>query len=204
MKAGNIHTRKYTRHVAVGVLVLVCAISWYHAVAIYRAHTADIIFAVESIAREIALPYHIARLSLQERTEELPVPVYNVSLDTIDDTWGTARAAGRTHEGVDIFAERGTPVFSATTGYVIRKNIGTRGGVNVMTVGPGGLYYYYAHLERIASGIERGAYVTPDTILGFVGNSGNATNTPPHLHFGIYPREWDAINPYPLLSERWE
>jgi len=116
---------------------------------------------------------------------------------------GAARAEGRTHEGVDIFADRGTPVFSATRGYVTGLNIGDRGGTNVMVIGPGGLYYYYAHLTRIANGIEPGTRVTQDTVLGFVGNSGNASDTPPHLHFGIYPEMWEAINPYPQLVERW-
>lgn len=143
-------------------------------------------------------------MAAREPVTELPVPVYGVVLDQIDDTWGAARSEGRTHDGTDIFATRGTPVFSATEGYVTRTNIGTRGGINVMVAGPGGLNYYYAHLERIADGIRRGQAVTTDTVLGFVGNSGNATNTPPHLHFALYPERWDAVNPYPLLVDRWD
>jgi murein DD-endopeptidase MepM/ murein hydrolase activator NlpD len=185
-------------------LIVVCIVSWWYAIALYQGNKANIIITVADIAREIALPFHIAALNFREPVEELPVPVYGVLLSDIADTWGNARAEGRTHEGVDIFAERGVPVFSSTEGYVVRLNIGSRGGRNVMVVGPGGLYYYYAHFERVAEGIKRGVYVTPDTVLGFVGNSGNAEGTPPHLHFGIYPAQWDAMNPYPLLVNRWE
>lgn len=157
---------------------------------------------VEQIARNITLPYHIAELSGQESVETLPVPVYGITPVDISDTWGAARAEGRTHEGVDIFAERGTPVFAATRGYVTRLNFGSYGGNSVIVAGPGGVYYYYAHLDRVAEGVERGVPVTTDTVLGFVGNSGNAAGTPPHLHFSVYPTEWEPINPYPLLVER--
>lgn len=196
--------RSIPKYAFIVLLIAVIVVSWWYAVSIYRENKSDIILAVEDIAQEIALPYHIARLSLQDPDERLPVPVYGIPLDAVGNTWGAARKEGRTHEGTDIFAGRGTPVFSATKGIVIRLNIGTRGGRNVMVVGPAGLYYYYAHLERIAGGINRGVRVTEDTVLGFVGNSGNATGTPPHLHFGIYPRQWEAINPYPQLIDRWE
>lgn len=196
--------KKPIRLVATLLLAVVAAASWFFAISSYQENKADIILAIEEISRELALPYHTARLSLEEPTTELPVPVYGIALENINDTWGAARAEGRTHEGVDIFAARGTPVFSATEGYVVRTNIGTRGGRNVMVVGPGGLFYYYAHLDRIADGIERAMPVTQDTVLGFVGNSGNATGTPPHLHFSIYPEMWSGINPYPFLVDRLE
>lgn len=71
-----------------------------------------------------------------------------------------------------------------------------------MVIGPGGLYYHYAHLSRIADGIESGTHATQDTVLGFVGNSGDTSGTPPRLHFGIYPKMWEAVNPYPKLIDR--
>lgn len=196
--------RQIAKRITIALLLIAIAFSWFATAVIYRDNKADIILSVERIAQEIALPYHIAKLSSQERDDELSMPVYGVTLSEVGDTWGAARAEGRSHEGTDIFAPRGTPVFSATRGYVVRTNIGTRGGKNVMVAGPGGLFYYYAHFERVAEGITRGREVTTDTVLGFVGNSGNATGTPPHLHFGIYPEQWGAINPYPLLIDRWE
>lgn len=183
-------------------LLLLVAMSWQLATKTFQENREDIVIQLDDITREIALPYRLLRMNMQDPVEELPVPVYNVSLSQIEDTWGVARSEGRTHEGTDIFTRRGTPVFSATEGYVSRVNIGSRGGKNVMVVGPGGLQYYYAHFERVARGIERGVPVTTDTVLGFVGNSGNATGTPPHLHFSIYPERWDGINPYPFIVDR--
>ena len=71
----------------------------------------------------------------------------------------------------------------------------------------GGYRYYYAHLSNYADDLREGQFVTTDTLLGYVGNTGNAVTTPPHLHLGIYTSEpgrcdWDAINPLPLLVER--
>ncbi len=187
-----------------GVVLLVFgAVSWHYALSLVVRHADELVVFGEEVARELSLPYRITLLSFMERNQALPVPVYGVAVSAIADTWGQARTEGRTHEGVDIFAERGTPVFSATEGYVVRVDFGFRGGNNVMVVGPGGVYYYYAHLERRSHSIERGAYVTPDTVLGYVGDSGNAVGTPPHLHFGLYLIPWKAINPYPLLTERW-
>lgn len=189
--------------VSLGMAVVFAAASWHVALSsIVEYHEEIAVFFADAL-NEAVLPYKLLQLSLYERDSVLPMPVYGVARSDVADTWGQARTEGRSHEGVDIFAERGTPVFSATVGYVVRVDFGFRGGSNVMVVGPGGVYYYYAHFERRASGIERGTYVTPDTILGYVGNSGNAVGTPPHLHFGVYLVPWNAINPYPLLVDRW-
>ncbi|MGQ0763264.1 MAG: M23 family metallopeptidase [Acidobacteriota bacterium] len=51
--------------------------------------------------------------------------------------------------------------------------------------------------------ISAGKRVTPETVLGYVGTTGNAAETPPHLHFGVYSGS-GAINPLPLLSDRPE
>jgi murein DD-endopeptidase MepM/ murein hydrolase activator NlpD len=190
--------------IAVAAISILAILSWQFAETTLKDNRSDIAVSLQAISNRIALPFQITRLSQQPETKQLPVPIYGVSLEEINDTWGAARAEGRTHEGVDIFAEQGTPVFSATRGYVTELNIGDRGGTNIMIIGPGGLYYYYAHLSRIANGIEPGTYVTQDTVLGFVGNSGNASGTPPHLHFGIYPEMWEAVNPYPQLIDRWQ
>nr|MDQ2938517.1 peptidoglycan DD-metalloendopeptidase family protein [Acidobacteriota bacterium] len=64
--------------------------------------------------------------------------------------------------------------------------------------------YYYAHLEAYAPHLTEGEYVTPQTLLGYVGTTGNAAGTPPHLHFGVYESTHGALNPLPLLSDRPE
>jgi peptidoglycan LD-endopeptidase LytH len=180
--------------IALGLLGAIYQTQWF---APYRER---FVFMLHDFAENVALPYHLARLRSQEPDTELLMPVLDVDRDTVVDTWGAARAGGRIHEGVDIFASRGTPVFSATYGYVIRTGTSTLGGNFVFVMGRGGVRYYYAHLDAVAEGIEFGKEVTKDTVLGYVGNTGNAEGTPPHLHFGMYKS--GAQNPYPLLRSR--
>lgn len=115
----------------------------------------------------------------------------------LTDTWGGARSGGRTHEGIDIFAVRGTPILSTTEGVVLNVGPNNLGGRTVMVLGPGGQRHYYAHLEKYPD-LERGDWVDAGDVVGYVGDSGNAKGTPPHLHYGIYTAG-GAINPYPLL-----
>ena len=143
-----------------------------------------------------------AELVAGARDAELLMPVEGVYLSQVSDTWGAARSEGRTHEGTDIFAEAGTSVYSATAGYVEWFGSYGVGGNTVTVVGSGGVRYYYAHLSDYAEGLTNGQTVTPDTRLGYVGNTGNALTTPPHLHFGVYTGFWNAENPYPLLVDR--
>ncbi|MFN2491724.1 MAG: M23 family metallopeptidase [Pyrinomonadaceae bacterium] len=69
-------------------------------------------------------------------------------------------------------------------------------------IGTGGRVYYYAHLERYAPQLAEGNYVTTRTVLGYVGSTGNAVGTPPHLHFGVYESTRGAMDPLPLLNDR--
>ncbi|EEF26132.1 conserved hypothetical protein [Ricinus communis] len=128
----------------------------------------------------------------------LLVPVAGVKPAQLADTWGGARSGGRRHEGIDIFAKRGTPVLSSTEGIVLRVGTNRLGGQVVWVLGPGGQRHYYAHLERYGD-VRAGMRVRTGSILGYVGNTGNAATTPPHLHYGIYTAG-GAINPYPLLK----
>jgi murein DD-endopeptidase MepM/ murein hydrolase activator NlpD len=114
------------------------------------------------------------------------------------DTWGGARSQGRRHEGVDIFAPRGTAVRSTTAGVVGRIAQNSLGGRTVTVTGPGGYHHYYAHLERYPA-LKAGDWIAQGTVVGYVGNSGNAAGTRTHLHYGVYTPGWTAINPYPLL-----
>ena len=153
------------------------------------------------VAGAVGLPVGLVRMGLREADRELRVPVSGVLAAQVTDTWGAPRGGGRRHEGQDIFARRGTKVYSATEGYVVRVGENTLGGKTVFVHGPGGRWYYYAHLEDYAPGLRVGDYVTPDTLLGYVGDTGNAKGTPPHLHFGVYTSS-GAINPHPLLTDR--
>jgi murein DD-endopeptidase MepM/ murein hydrolase activator NlpD len=127
----------------------------------------------------------------------LPVPVAGVPARALRDTWDGTRSEGRRHEGIDIFARRGTAVLSSTEGIVTQVGTNRLGGRVVWVTGPGGQRHYYAHLERYAD-VAAGMRVEAGRVLGYVGNSGNAQRTPPHLHYGVY-QMGGAINPYPLL-----
>ena len=115
------------------------------------------------------------------------------------DTWGAARSQGRSHEGIDIFAERGTPIQATTQGIVSKVGEDALGGRVVMIIGPGGARHYYAHLEDYAD-ISANDWVNSGDTIGYVGDSGNAKGTPPHVHYGIYING-SAVNPYPLLQK---
>jgi len=140
------------------------------------------------------------RLGSMPAPTVLPVPVAGVKPAGLRDTWGGARSAGRKHEGIDIFAKRGTPVLSSTEGVVVRVGSNRLGGQVVWVMGPGGQRHYYAHLERYGD-VHAGMRVAPGKVLGYVGTTGNAAGTPPHLHYGIYLSS-GAINPYPFLRQQ--
>lgn len=126
------------------------------------------------------------------------IPIRGITENQIADTWQAPRGADRKHEGQDIFARKGTPVYSATDGYVMKVGENQLGGNTVWVIGAGGRVYYYAHLDRYAEGLTEGDEVTPETVLGYVGNTGNAQGTPPHLHFGVYTLR-GPINPLSLF-----
>ncbi len=127
-------------------------------------------------------------------------PVLGAANRNIQSFWGDARAGGtRLHQGVDIFAPRATPVVAVKTGRVSFTGERGLGGKQVWF--RDGLFnhsFYYAHLDSVkvsfAQKVEAG-----DT-LGFVGNTGNARTTLPHLHFGIYGSN-GAIDPLPFIQK---
>jgi len=109
--------------------------------------------------------------------------------------YGFPRGVDRLHQGNDLFAPRGTPVRAPVGGRVeVADN--PVGGLSVRLYGADGHRYYLAHLDR------RGAIgpVEAGAVLGYVGSSGNAASTPPHLHFEIRPGGGDPVNPFPSLT----
>jgi peptidoglycan LD-endopeptidase LytH len=155
---------------------------------------------VEQSSVSTYTPLESARLLLLPAETKIDMPLHSVRVRQIANTWHARRGARRQHEGQDIFAPKGTPIYSATEGIVLRVGDAGIGGNAVSVLGRGGRVYYYAHLLRFAEGLAPGDPVTPQTVLGYVGNTGNARSTPPHLHFGIYGPE-GAINPLPLLCD---
>ncbi len=117
------------------------------------------------------------------------------------DTWQAPRSGGRRHEGVDIIARTGTPIYAVTNGTITRQFFdqpGSLGGNALRLTAPNGTYFHYAHLSTFAEGIKIGSVVRAGEVIGFVGNTGNSST--PHLHFEYHPGGGAAVNPYPLVK----
>ncbi len=117
------------------------------------------------------------------------------------DDYGAARADTGWHHGNDIFADRGTPVVAVADGRLSRVGVNTLGGNRLWLTDDSGNAFYYAHLSAYAPVAVEGARVTRGQVIAFVGNTGDAITTPPHLHFEVHPggEEADSVNPYPYL-----
>lgn len=157
-------------------------------------------FEIERAMGKASASFRYAELLTKTPETKINIPVRTVKTKQIADTFGAPRGNDREHQGQDIFAPRNSPVYSATNGYVWRVGENRLGGNTVWVIGAGGRVYYYAHLEKYAENLKVGDSVTTDTIIGYVGTSGNARGTPPHLHFGVYTQT-GAINPLTLLRE---
>lgn len=131
----------------------------------------------------------------------LAIPVAGVKVHQLQDTFGAARSEGRKHEGIDIFAPTGRPVISSVDGVVSNIRVDRLGGNTITVLGAGNYHHYFAHLSAYAD-VQVGEQVKVGTVLGYVGKTGNAKNTPAHLHYGVYTAAWQAVNPYPLLIKQ--
>lgn len=152
---------------------------------------------------------HFQTIDLRDR--QFPVSIqHNYSYRS---TWGHRRGFGgrRIHEGTDIFASYGTPIYATTYGVVELKGWNLYGGWRIGVRDIHNVYHYYAHLNSYADNIKVGDIVQPGVLLGTVGSSGygppgTAGKFPPHLHYGMYRddgrNEW-SFDPYPYLV-RWE
>ena len=160
-----------------------------------------LLFVVIGASDKLVFYARILKLYTQTPDTKLAMPLEDVRKQSIADTWQAARGVGRKHEGQDIFAPKGTPILSATSGYIYNIGENNLGGQTVSVISKGGRIYYYAHLDSYARAIRIGDRVTTRTVLGYVGTTGNAQGTPPHLHFGVYTSS-GAINPLPMLTDR--
>ncbi len=114
--------------------------------------------------------------------------------------WGAARDGGkRKHEGVDIFAPKGTPVIASADGIITSVKEGGIGGKTVwLRPSDRNISLYYAHLDE--QSVQAGQRVKKGDLIGTVGNTGNARTTPPHLHFGVYGYG-GATDPWPFVNK---
>lgn len=129
----------------------------------------------------------------------LTMPVVGLNPARLYDSWGDSRDGGRRrHRGIDIFAPRGTQVVAVTAGYLSYIGNWGKGGLSVWLTTDEGLSFYYAHLDRWVPGLSEGMTIQKGEVIGYVGNTGNAASTPPHLHFAVIQND-EAVNPYPVL-----
>jgi murein DD-endopeptidase MepM/ murein hydrolase activator NlpD len=120
--------------------------------------------------------------------------------------WGAPRQNTGTHAGNDIFAAAGTPAVAVCDGTLHRVGTNVVPGNRLwVKCDKGGDAFFYAHLAAFATDTRSGAEVSAGDVVGFVGSTGDAEQTPPHVHFEVHPGGWsnDAVNPYPFLRA-WE
>jgi peptidoglycan LD-endopeptidase LytH len=115
------------------------------------------------------------------------------------DDYGDYRSAGGSHQGIDIYASRGTDLVAVVSGTVVITPYDDISGIKVWIYGDNGTNYFYCHLDGIADGIYAGEHVHAGQLVGYVGNTGNAAGGPCHLHFEVHPGGGGAVNPYYLL-----
>ena len=129
-----------------------------------------------------------------------PFPVAGLAYWT--DDWHACRdGCTRLHEGLDIFAESGTPLVAIADGFVSQKLVGELSGTSIEITDDQGIQYFYAHLSGWAEPIELGDQVEMGQVIGYVGNTGNAISTPPHLHLEVQPGGI-PVPPKPYV-DRW-
>lgn len=137
----------------------------------------------------------------------LLIPVQGIAAPALLDTFNDARSEGRRHDAIDIMAPAGTPVLAVADGRIEKLFLSDRGGITLYQFNPDRTRaYYYAHLQRYADGIAEGQALRRGQVLGYVGATGNADPSAPHLHFAVFAlgpeaRWWEgtALNPYPML-----
>lgn len=131
-------------------------------------------------------------------------PVYGPA--SFSDTFRAARASTGWHHGTDIFAPYGAPVLAVADGTLFSVGWNDIGGNRLWLKDKAGNEFYYAHMAGYSPLAVNGATVRAGDVVGFVGDSGDAQGTPPHLHFEIHPAELLAmgydgvINPYGWLQ----
>jgi murein DD-endopeptidase MepM/ murein hydrolase activator NlpD len=105
------------------------------------------------------------------------------------DDWHAPRCVPdpHLHEGIDLFAREGTPVVAVTAGRIRQKVRAPISGLGVELVDADGIQYFYAHLSEFAADLTIGHRVERGAVLGYVGDTGNARGSPPHLHFEVQP-----------------
>ncbi len=119
---------------------------------------------------------------------------------TFSNDWMFPRAGGRSHQGIDLFATRGTPVVAVADGSLYNVGWNGLGGWRLWLRDGSGNAFYYAHLSAYSPAAVEGASVSRGTVIGYVGDTGDARGTSPHVHFEIHPGGGGPVPPYTIVS----
>lgn len=114
----------------------------------------------------------------------------------------------RSHEGIDIMTPKWVPVFAAIDGTIVKYGWNTYGGYRITIKAKNGVTFYYAHMMAYPPGLKKGQRVSKGQMIGYAGNTGygkkgTSGKFSPHLHFGMYSANGEALNPYHYLKW-WE
>jgi murein DD-endopeptidase MepM/ murein hydrolase activator NlpD len=123
--------------------------------------------------------------------------------------WLAPRAGNKVHLGHDLIAPMGTPVLAVTDGFLARVDrvdqyaggLSDRQGVAVAMVSAQGERFFYAHMADIAPQLQPGSPVVTGQVIGWVGQTGDAQMSVPHLHFEWRPDGRNYADSQPLVTE---
>lgn len=140
---------------------------------------------------------------LRRTRDDLTCPVDDA---TFSDDWHYPRSHERRHEGTDVFAPRGAPVRAVADAVITEVDRVDAfdgdhdlGGLTVSYATGPAERWYVAHLDEVRADLEPGMAILAGEVVGWVGDSGNARGTPPHVHLGWYVED-TAVNPYASLA----
>jgi murein DD-endopeptidase MepM/ murein hydrolase activator NlpD len=154
---------------------------------------------------------------VRPQLDELPTlqsPLPNLELRELSDSFAYRRYDGPIHWGIDIFRPEGEPLAAVADGTVRLLQMPKGGTTIFLTDAAGEFRFYYAHLSSYAPQLKDGDWVRAGELIGFVGDTGNARGTRPHLHFeihmlapwlvdesGVMRGRAAVLNPCPILRE---
>lgn len=140
---------------------------------------------------------------------EMVPPIAGLTSTDLRDSFSSPRGRGRLHRAIDIMRPEGTPLVACVDGIIEKLHTSASGGIAIYLLDAARRYrFYYAHLSAYAEGLAEGMPVMRGTLIGYVGSTGNASATAPHLHFqvmlapesGHWGGNAGVVNPHPLLS----
>lgn len=160
-----------------------------------------------------------ASLGLAPRAQAATVRTMHFPVEgkvSYSNDFGAPRV-GHTHQGNDIFGKKLQPVLATRDGYLSWGKTDASGSAGNYLVlrDLDGWTYWYMHLNndtpgtddganparwRLWPGVQIGRFVVRGEPIAYMGDSGNAEGTPPHVHFEIHQPDGTVVNPYDSLQ----